>query len=297
MDTNEALFIRIVEAGSLKAAAEQLGTDPSNVSRRIAALEHRLQVRLLQRSTRRSSPTEAGSIYYEGLRRLLDEQQALESKLRGARDTPSGLLKVAAPHDFGSHFIAPVLQEMVRTAPDLQVELILGSQFEDLRAQGIDVAVRIGQLPDSSLICRRLGNVPRVIVASPDYLARKGVPSKPADLRQHDFIFYTRMQQQRQLRFGTGKQAQQLNVRGKLIINSVSAIRKLVEAGEGMHLGPVWAFREGLESGQLVSVLPDYPQQSFPLHALYLSTAYVPAKIRQFIDRLAKRCQDNDFLA
>lgn len=295
MDTNETLFLRVIEAGSLKAAAEQLGTDPSNVSRRIAALEKRLQVRLLQRSTRRSVPTEAGHLYYQGVRRLLEEQMALESRLRGALETPSGILKVAAPHDFGSHFIAPVLREMAGAAPQLQVELVLGSHFEDLRSQNIDVAVRIGQLPDSSLICRRLGDVPRMIVASASYLNQKGVPAKPDDLLQHDFIFYTRAQSQRPLLFGTGKHKQQLNVTGKIIVNSVSAIRQLVDAGEGMHLGPVWAFKQGLENGRLRQVLPEYPQQSYPLHVLYQSTAYVPAKIRQFIDRLVQRYQGHSF--
>ncbi|GAA0341849.1 LysR family transcriptional regulator [Bowmanella denitrificans] len=295
MDSHEQLFLRVIEAGSLKAAAEQLGLDPSNVSRRIATLEQRLQVKLIQRSTRRSTATEAGQLYYQGLRQLLDEQLALEHKLRNSMEIPTGLLKVAAPHDFGSQFIAPVLQDMVLNAPDLNVELILGSQFEDLRSQGIDVAIRIGQLQDSSLIGRHLGDVPRVIVASPEYLAKRGSPQKPEDLAQHDFIFYTRAQAAKPLPFGLGKDSRQLTVRGRYIVNSVTAIRELALAGQGMHLGPLWAFRDAIKQGALLRVLPQYPQASYPLHALYQSRQFVPAKIRLFVQGLAEKFPSRTF--
>lgn len=288
METNEWIFLRVVEAGSIKAAADQLGTDPSSVSRKVAALEKRLGVKLLQRSTRRSSPTEAGSLYFQGMRRLVDEQAALEASVGGEIDQPRGVLRVAAPVDFGTRFVAPVLRTLQRDNPDLQVELRLGSRFEDLAEQGIDVAIRIGRLPDSSLICRRLGEVPRVLVASRGYLAERGAPTRPRDLANHEFVFYSPSQARSPVELMGPEGAERVMVSGHITVNSVTAICELVEAGQGIHHGPEWAFREGLEADRLVRVLPDYALEAFPVHALYVSTTFVPAKIRRFIDRMVE---------
>lgn len=288
MESPEQIYLRVVEAGSLKVAAEQLGTDPSSISRKVAMLEARLGVKLLQRSTRRSSPTEAGQIYYEGMRRLQDEQAALEAMVAGEADTPKGLLRVTAPLDFGARFVAPVLKDMLQAFPSLNVELVLGSVFEDITAQNIDVAIRIGQLPDSSLICRRLGEIPRVLVASRAYLAQFGTPTTPKSLMDHSFVFYSHRQKQRPIAFLGPNGSESIIVSGHFTVNSVTAVKALVEEGMGMHVGPVWAFKESLRSGDLVSVLPEYKLAAFPLHALYTSTAFVPAKVRSFIDAMIK---------
>ena len=287
METNEQIFIRVVEAGSLKAAAEQLGSDPSTISRKLTSLEERLGVRLIKRSTRRSSPTEAGIKYYEGIRRLRDEQSALEASISGESDKPRGLLRVTAPLDFGARFIVPVLHEMVLGSEGLKVELLLGSTHEDIIARDIDVAIRIGELPDSSLICRRLGSVPRVLVGSPDYLARRGQPMNLSDLSSHEFIFYSQRQERQPVKFQTpdGK-TESVKVSGRITVNSVSALCNLVRDGAGLHVGPRWAFADGICSGEFVQILPDYPLQAYPLHALYASAAFVPAKIRTFINSL-----------
>jgi DNA-binding transcriptional LysR family regulator len=287
MDPQEKMFLRVIEAGSLKAAAEQLNTDPSSVSRKIAALEGRLGVKLIERSTRRSAPTEAGSRYYEGLSRLFAEQQALEAQVTGAAETPTGRLRVAAPVDFGALFVAPILRDLQRAHPALEVQLMLGSSFADLAEQGIDVAVRIGRLPDSSLIARRLGSVPRVLAASPDYVALRGAPQTPEELGEHDFVFYTPASTRKPITLIGPDGPQQVETNGRFTVNSVTAIRNLVLDGMGIHLGPRWALRDALESGALVRLLPDYEPEAFPLHALYRSTAFVPAKIRAFVDRLA----------
>lgn len=289
MEEREKIFLRVVEAGSLKAAAEQLNTDPSSVSRKVSSLEARLGVKLLQRSTKRSVPTEAGTIYYEGLRKLADEQQALEERVTGQTDAPRGMLKVAAPLDFGALFVAPLLQEMLDNHNELTVEMVLGSQFDNISAEGIDVAVRVGKLPDSSLVCRRLGTVPRVLVASRSYVEKHGLPRSPEDLSSYDFVFYTGKQRIAPVTATGPDGPVSVDVTGRFTVNSVAALRALVEDGKGMHLGPVWAFREGIKSGRLVALLQDYELEAFPVHALYASTAYVPAKIRAFIDLLASR--------
>ncbi len=282
-ELTDQLFVRVVEAGSLKAAAEQMGTDPSAVSRKLAALEARLGVKLLNRSTRRSTPTEAGQRYYEGLRRILDAKAALDADISGLVDTPTGRLTLAAPVDFGARFVAPVVASLQENYPDLHVDLRLGSGFADLAEQGIDVAVRIGRLPDSSLIARRLGSVPRVLVASRHYVDKRGQPRTATALAEHDFVFYR--PGQRALEVSVGDQSVQ--VQGRVSANSITAVKALVSAGCGLHLGPVWAFEEGLADGTLVSVLDDQALEAFPLHAVYTPSAFVPAKIRAFINAMA----------
>ncbi len=294
MESNEQIFLRVVEAGSLKAAAEQMQTDPSSISRKMAALEKRLGVRLLQRSTRRSVPSEAGRRYYEGLRRLLAEQSALEASVSEEAEIPRGLLRVAAPVDFGARFVAPVLHALQQRFADLQIELLLGSRFENLLEQDIDVAIRIGRLPDSSLICRQLGRVPRVLVASPDYLARHGRPRVPSDLGRQEFIFYSQHQAHTPIELEGPGGIERIAVKGRFTVNSISAIRALVEAGQGIHLGPRWAFCQGLESGALEALLPEYTLEPYPLHALYTSRVFVPAKIRCFIDRMIESLAASD---
>lgn len=290
--SDERLFLRVVEAGSLKAAAEQLGTDPSTVSRRLAALEERLAVKLLVRSTRRSTPTDAGARYVEGLRRLIEQQEALEAEISGAAETPKGRLRVTAPVDFGARFVVPVLAELQTEAPELEVELVLGSGFADLAEQGIDVAIRVGRLQDSALIARRLGEVPRVLCAAPRYLKRRGEPRAPADLAGHDFIFYARSNAAAPIELiGPDGSASSVIPEGRFTVNSVTGIRTLVEAGRGIHLGPLWAFADAIKAGRLKALLPGYGLRSYPLHAVYAASSYVPAKIRAFVDRMALHVQ------
>lgn len=267
-----------------------MSIDSSLVSRRVAALEKRLDVKLLNRSTKHSTLTEAGSRYFDGIRRLTDERLALEQEVSQSKHQPSGVLRVSAPHDFGAHFVAPVLSSLTFTYPELNVELLLSSQFEDLISKGIDVAIRIGELPDSRLICQQLAMIPRVMVASTSYVERFGYPSTPADLSSHQFIFYSKDQALKPLRL-EGKPAREIKVKGKMTVNSVSAIRQLVLDGAGIHIGPIWAFEEDLRKGLLVNLLGDYPHKSFPLYAIYVSRAFTPAKCRIFIEMMRNKLQ------
>lgn len=289
--TNEQLFIRVIEAGSFKRAAELLNTDPSSVSRRIAHLEKRLGVKLVERSTKHSTPTESGQQYYSGLKKLLGEQESLENLIKNTVNKPSGLLKIAAPHDFGCQFIVPVLEEMTAEYPDLSIEIVLGSQFEDLKSQSIDVAIRIGKLPNSSLICRKIGDVPRVAVASTGYISQFGAPKDIQSLAEHNFIFYKKTQ------YGTPISTDELKIElhGNFTVNSVSAVKRLVLDDKGIHIGPKWAFKEELLKGEVIQLLPELALTSFPVHALYVSKAYLPAKVKQFIQKLIDKYQGNDF--
>jgi len=284
----EQVFLQVVEAGSLKAAAELLGVEPSSVTRKMASLEKRLGVKLLRRSTRRSAPTELGLKYYERLRGIVDEQTALEEEIRGGVAQLRGKMRIAAPSGFGVRFVLPVVQNMQKQADDLAVDLLLGSYPENLTEQNIDVAVRVGDLPNSNLYARKLGENPRVLVASTDYLASHGTPATPADLVAHQFILYTPHQHSMTLRFANGQLHTINHLKSQIAVNSIEAVRTLALDGAGIHLGPLWLFQQDIERGELVQLLPNYPLQSFPVNAVYTSRQYLPFKVKEFI-RLMKK--------
>jgi len=285
------LFLRIVEAGSLRAAAVELGVEPSAVTRRLAALERRLGAKLIVRSRTRSRPTDAGVRYYQRMKGLLAEVDALEAEIGGTAVEPTGILRVTAPGDFGVRFVAPVLREMAARFPRLEVDLRLGSGLADLAEQGIDVAIRIGPLRDSALIARKLGEIPRVVVASPDYLERHGVPKAPQELTDHESVFYLPHRPGAVSVFDGSDGPVEVPLKGRIAINNISAIVDLVEDGAGIHIGPIWAFYDAIEQGRVVQLLAEFPITAFPLHALYVETSYVPAKIRWFIDEMARRAR------
>ena len=289
MHSLQKLFIQVVEAGSFKKAAEQMHIEPSSLSRKIATLEKRLNVKLLHRSTRQTHPTELGRRYYEGLRRLLDEEVALEEEITSGVETLRGKLRVSAPVNFGAKFVVPVVHEMLKLSPELDAELLLGSNFINLVEQNIDVAVRIGQLSKSSLIGQKIGRVPRILVASPAYLESFGTPEVLEDLVNHNFIFYSPIQAKSDIEFADGSKFSHLKMQSNITVNSVNAILALVKDGLGIHLGPVWVFQEALLKGEVCQILPDFALKSFPLHAVYVAHSYLPRKTKEFIQRLSKR--------
>ncbi|MEM7665954.1 MAG: LysR family transcriptional regulator [Pseudomonadota bacterium] len=283
----DQIFIRVVEAGSLRAVAEEMGVDPSSVSRKVSALEDRLQAKLLRRSTKRSVPTEAGLRYCEGVRRLLDERAALEADVAGLIDEPRGRLRIGAPVDFGARFVAPVIADLMRDAPDLDVELVLGSGFDDLTQGGLDAVVRIGTLTDSSLVARKVAVVPRVIVGAASYFEKHGMPATPADLSDHPFVFYKGGQRRLALDLQCNGRKKRAEATGRVAANSVTAIRQLVLGGAGLHHGPLWALEEDIAAGRVLIALPDWHTPAFPVHVVRLASSYVPAKVREFSDRFA----------
>jgi DNA-binding transcriptional LysR family regulator len=287
MGSVEHIYVRVVESGSFKKAAESLNLEPSSVSRQIATLEDRLQVRLLRRSTQRTTPTELGQRYYERLRVILDDQLALEEEIRSGVSLLTGKLRITAPVDFGARFVVPVVCKLQELAPDLSVELSLGSPFESLLESDLDVAVRIGDLPDSSLIAKHLGHNKRVLVASPAYLDKYGTPTSLEHLESHNFILYSSSQARSDIEFADGSCYSHLKIRSNMTVNSVAAVRRLVLEGKGLHLGPLWVFAEDIESGRLVRLMPDRPLRSFPVHAVYPARSYLPVKVKEFIRLLS----------
>ncbi|MEO1396418.1 MAG: LysR family transcriptional regulator [Cyanobacteria bacterium J06634_5] len=291
MHSLQQLFIQVVEAGSFKKAAEQIHMEPSSLSRKIAALEKRLTVKLLHRSTRHTRPTELGQRYYEGLRRLLDDEIALEEEVTSGARMLRGTLRISAPVDFGAEFVVPVVHKMLKSAPELSIELSLSSQFVNLVEQNIDVAVRIGESSKSKLLTQKIGEVPRVLVASHDYLKRCGTPNTPNDLAAHNFILYSPIQARSDIEFANGNHFPHSKIQSNITVNSVNAIRKLVKGGLGVHLGPAWVFRAALERGDVCKILSGYALKSFPIHAVYVARAYLPRKTEEFIQQLSQHIE------
>ncbi|MEL7110826.1 MAG: LysR family transcriptional regulator [Pseudomonadota bacterium] len=286
------LFIRIVEAGSLKRVAEELETDPSTVTRRLSAIEHRLGVTLLERSRQGSSPTEAGQRYYDEMRKIVPAVEALEAEVAGLKDTPRGLVRISSPLDFGASYVTKWITELQREHSDLSVDLLLSDAYVDLAGEGIDIAMRIGNLSDSALIARRLGAMPLMIVGSPGYLSDNGIPSTPKDLSTHSFVLYSWMQFGRTLSLQDAEgRIEKVPLGSRLAINNVGAIRNAVLSGAGLHIGPEWIFADDLETGVINEVMSDYSIAAAPVHAIYRPGPYLPAKMRVVLDMLRDNCR------
>ena len=283
------LFVQVVEAGSFTAAARRAGLSKSMVSRRIAALEDRLAARLLNRTTRRLTLTETGSAFYERAARLVaeaDEAELLASQLDAE---PRGRLRVAAPMSFGFLHLASALAAFAAEYPRLVVDLDLDDRFVDLASEGQDMAVRIGRLSDSSLVARRLAPCRLCIVASPDYLARRGTPERPEDLAGHDSLVYSNTSAAEQWRFvGVSERlAPRLTVR--LQANNGDALCAAAEAGLGLAVLPSFLAAPAVARGRLRIVLADHPLEESGIYAVYPAHRHLSAKVRRLIDFLALR--------
>ncbi|MCB6185143.1 LysR family transcriptional regulator [Leeia sp. TBRC 13508] len=272
-------FARSVETGSFSAAGRDLGMGQPNVSRNVAALEEHLQTRLLHRSTRKISLTPEGERYYAAIRRILDAVDESESSFRD-RVEPSGLLRVACPTAFAHAFVLPNIPYFLDTYPKLTLDLQLNDRLVDLVNEGIEIAIRIGYLEDSSLHTKRLGWYDRVFVASKEYLARRGAPLTPEDLRDHDCIIYTLLSSGSTWRI----QGKEIPVSGRLKVNSPDAASAAVAAGLGIAHGPAWLFDEGLNSGRLQYILMDYTAPPVPVQFVYVANRLLPTRAIAFMD-------------
>lgn len=284
------LFIRIVELGSLRQAALELRSEPSTITRRLAALEERVGVPLIERSRLQSKPTEAGEEYYRQLRPLLMQLEQLEADVTGKTLTPSGLLRISCPVDFGSLYVAPWMLELQQKYSGLEVELLLDDRFVNLTEQGIDIALRVGELTDSRLYARHLGDMPMCIVASPDYLGRHDAITNPEQLEQHAFIIYSWLRKPGQLTINKGQERVPIQMHSRFAVNNVGAIKQLVLQGGGLHVGPLWIMQSAIHSGELVSLFPDWTLPSFPLNALFKTRgASQSGKVRAALELMSKR--------
>lgn len=282
-----SVFSRVVAAGSLSAAARDLGISTAGVSRRLAALEARLGVRLLNRTTRRISLTDEGASYHEACNRILAEIEEADAAASSRLVEPEGALKVALPASFGHLHIAPLVPHFAARFPKVRLALSLSDRTVNVIEEGFDLAIRISELEDSSLAARKLAPNRRVVCASPAYLARHGVPLRPEDLQNHNCVITQDFQMTWEYRDPDGKRGS-VRVSGKYSCDNWEVLREWALAGLGVALKSTWDVRRQLEEGSLVALLPGYDFSSeVAIYAVYPHRRYLPAKTRVFIDFLA----------
>src|SRR5271169_1539023 len=252
------MFVRVIEAGSFSAAARDLNMGQPAVSKTIAALEDRLGVRLLVRSTRQLSPTEAGMAFYERALRAIAEANEAEAVAQGAGAGLEGRLRISAPVTFARLHLVPKLGTFLDAHPKLRVELVMDDRIVDLVAESIDAALHLGKLTDSALKARKLAQADRLVVASPAYLARRGVPSTPADLLEHDGVIYGQDSGGQEWLFRRGTSQTSVRIQTRLTFSAAEGVREAVLAGRGFAISSLWMFAPELASGDVVPILKEW---------------------------------------
>lgn len=286
MDRLESMTIllAVVDAGSLSAAARHLSMPLATVSRKVAALEAHLNTRLLHRTTRQLSLTEAGLSYVAACRRILEEISEAERTATGEYAAPKGELTITAPVVFGRLHIVPVVAAFLAHYPDIEIKLVLTDRVLHLMDEQVDVAVRIGDLPDSSFMATRVGTVRRVVCASPGYLATHGTPTAPGDLAAHACISFEVLESRRAWVFGTGKATQSVPVHSRLAVNTVDAAIAAATLGAGVIRVLSYQVMDALRNDRLRIVLEPFETAPLPVSLLHKGQAPLPLKLRAFLD-------------
>jgi DNA-binding transcriptional LysR family regulator len=281
-------LVAIIEAGSLINAARRLRRSPPAVTRALSSLEDRIGLRLIERTTRRLAPTEAGTALAEKARNLLSEY---EEAMVGAAPV-RGVLRVTAPVQFGRLHVVPIISPFLNEYAEIRVELSLTDRNLDLIEEGFDIAIRIGQLADSSLVARQVGRVRRVVVASPAYLARRGTPRTPADLAAHDTIFGTTRSPSREWRFGPSPRGAVVRLSSRFLVDDVEAQLQVALAGRGLIRVLSYQVTKQLVAGTLVRILQHFEPEPLPVHIVTLSRSHVLSKVRVFLDAATKHLRN-----
>lgn len=288
--TGMAVFAKVVEAASFAAAARHFDMSPAMVSKHVQTLEARLGARLLNRTTRRVSPTEVGQDYYERCRRILADLEEAELAAGDLQSAPRGLLRITSPVSFGTHCLAPAIADYLKTYPEVTVDLSLDDHYLDLIEKRFDLAIRVGALADSSLIARKLGTLGLVVCASPAYLQDRGIPHSPQDLSAHNCLIFNFASADGTWHFFDDEDKEHVvRVSGRFMASNPDALRALALKGVGVVLAPDRLVEEDLATGRLIRLLPDYRTEEAALQAVYPHSQCLSAKTRTFIDFLATR--------
>lgn len=283
-----SVFVATVEQGSLAAAGRALGMTPAMAGKHVSALEAALGVRLLHRTTRKLHMTEAGEDYYHRSRKILESLEDADNAAQQLQDEPRGLLRIAAPASFGPRHLGAPLAAFIGQYPGLRIELSLTDQITDLVAGGFDLAIRIGSLADSSLVARKLARTNMLACASPSYIAKKGRPQNPADLRNFDRLAFSRATTIGDWCFTDHNDiTSKISGTAKIAADNMDILLNAALAGAGIVYGPAFVFSEYLQTNRLEQLLPDYTTESLDIHVVYPSASLVPAKLRRLIAFLA----------
>lgn len=284
-----AVFIEVVEAGSLSAASRKLKMPLPTVSRKISELEAYIKARLLNRSTRKLTLTDAGKTYLASCKRILEDVSEAERAASGEYSAPTGELIITAPIVFGRLHVVPITTEFLKAYPDVQVRLILGDRSLNLLEDHIDLAVRIGELPDSNLIATRVGMISEVVCASPEYYAKRGIPKRPQDLAKHECITFTGLMSPDNWTFKTDQSELSVPIRSRLVVNTAEAAIDAAVRGTGVTRVLSYQIESSVRVGQLVTALKKYEPAPVPISLVYTSQRLLPLKLRAFIDFAAPR--------
>ncbi|MGA8901868.1 LysR family transcriptional regulator [Bradyrhizobium sp.] len=286
MDRLDAMqaFVTVADLKGFAPAARKLGLSPSGVTRLIAALENRLGARLLQRTTRSVTLTDAGARYLERARRILADVEEAEVAAEGERARPSGRLVISAPVGFGRLHVSPVMNAYLKRHREVSAELRLEDRMVNLVEEGVDLAVRIGHLADSSLVARHVGDMRRIVVASPGYLKSRGEPKRPQDIAAHDTIQFGANSVSADWRFVESGTEIRLNYAPRLSTNSADAAIQYAEAGGGLTRVLAYQAADAIKRGRLKVVLAKFSPPPLPIHIVYPTSRLLSAKVRTFID-------------
>jgi DNA-binding transcriptional LysR family regulator len=286
MDRIDAMqaFVAVADLQGFAPAARKLGLSASNVTRLIAALEQRLGARLLQRTTRQVALTDAGARYLERARRILADVEEAEGSARDERTRPGGRLVISAPIGFGRLHVSAVVTAYLKRYPEVSVDLRLSDRMINLVEEGTDLAIRIGHLADSTLVARHVGEMRRIVVASADYLARRGEPKTPAALASHDTIQFGAMTAAPDWRFVDHGREVRIATAPRFSTNSADAAIQYAEAGGGLTRVLAYQAAEALKARRLRIVLAAFEQPALPIHIVYPTSRLLSAKVRTFVD-------------
>jgi len=280
------IFSHVVDSGSFSDAARRLGLAKSAVSKHVSLLEKNTGATLLNRSTRSLSLTDIGEAYYQSCSQLIKILEDTRNTTDALQDEPRGLLRISCPASFGIDHVAPLLNTFIGQYPDLKAELQLDDNVIDMTQLGIDVAIRVGWLPDSNLRARKLKDSQMLLCASPEYVERYGLPKTPEDLIDHEWIIFSALPRPNHYTLTKNKVAKTIQVKGRIKTNNGHAVRKLILEGAGISTLSSFVVGESLETGQLIQLLPDYHIDDVGVYAVFHTQKMQQAKIRTFIEYL-----------
>ncbi len=289
MDLNDiVVFTKVVETKSFTGAADVLGLPKSTVSRKLAQLEERLGVRLVQRTTRKLALTEIGEAYYARCSRIVADLAAAEQLVTDMQATPRGRLRVTASNDLSTSYLGSIVAEFLAQHPEINIELEASDRLVDLIEEGFDVAIRFGNLAESTLIARRLCDVGLVVAAAPSYLARRGTPRTIEELDEHDIVLFTPASRNQTWTIVNGDATYEFGRPSRFASNNYGSVRDVALAGGGIALMSDFMIADDLASGALVRVLPEWGTRRVDIHAVYPARQNLPPRLTLFLDHLAK---------
>ncbi len=282
-----SVFCKVIETQSFTQAANQQNISVAMASKLVSQLEEHLKTRLLQRTTRKIVPTEAGMLYYQRCQSILLDLSEADSSISNMATSLQGNLLISVPRDFGLLYISPNLPKFIELHPNLHVEIEFEDKRVDLVAEGYDLALRIGYMQDSSLVARKISSSPMHFVASPSYLEARGIPLTPDDLEYHQGLLYKSSLNQVHWQSTKANQIQRYKIQSKVVSNNGMALLEMTKAGLGISNAPDFFVKDALASGELVEILSEYKQKPLDIYVVYPNRRHLPAKVRAFIEFLA----------